>query len=116
MSKTAVDAYFANFSGEALARLAALRTLVRQVSPEAIESMSYGMPAYKLAGKPLVYFAAYPKHIGVYATPNSHHQFVASTSQYKQGKGSIQFPHDQDLPLKLIQKMVEYRRQEILNG
>ena len=57
------------------------------------------MPAYKTHGKPLVYFAGYKKHIGFYATPSGHTEFAIELSKYKQGKGSIQFPLDQPLPL-----------------
>ncbi len=49
------------------------------------------MPAYKLNGKPLVYFAGYENHVGLYATPSGHAAFEKELSEYKQGKGSVQF-------------------------
>jgi uncharacterized protein YdhG (YjbR/CyaY superfamily) len=67
------------------------------------------MPAYKLGGKPLVYFAAFPAHIGFYATPNGHEAFKAEFAPYKQGKGSVQFPHSKPLPTELVRKVVKYR-------
>jgi uncharacterized protein YdhG (YjbR/CyaY superfamily) len=72
------------------------------------------MPAYKLNGKPLVYFAAYKKHIGFYATPSGHEKFAQELSKYKQGKGSVQFPTAQPVPLDLIKRIVEFRVQENL--
>ena len=71
------------------------------------------MPAYKMKGKPLVYFGGYPKHIGFYATPAGHAAFAAELSTYIQGKGSVQFPHNRELPEDLIIRMVRFRvRQE----
>lgn len=104
-----VDTYLAQFSGEARARLDVTRRIVREVAPAAVESIAYGMPAYKLDGKPLVYFAAFPNHIGFYATPNGHEAFKKEFAPYKQGKGSVQFPHDRPLPVELIRRVVEYR-------
>jgi uncharacterized protein YdhG (YjbR/CyaY superfamily) len=74
--------------------------------------MAYGMPAYKLNKKPLVYFAGYKNHIGFYATPSGHEQFSKELSKYKQGKGSVQFPLDKPIPFDLIRQMVAFRAQE----
>ena len=109
-----VDEYIANFPNEIQQRLLEIRAIIKQQAPEATEGIAYGMPAYKLHKKPLAYFAAYPKHIGVYATPNAHSQFSKELATYKQGKGSVQFPLNQELPLELIKKMVIFRKQEIL--
>ena len=71
------------------------------------------MPAYKLRGKPLVYFGGYKHHIGFYATPTGHEQFIDELSGYKQGKGSVQFPLDQPMPWDLIERMVKFRVSEV---
>ena len=86
-----------------------MRTLVRESAPDAVESISYGMPAYKFNKKPLVYFGGYVGHIGFYATPNTHIQFADKLVGYKQGKGSVQFPLDKPLPATLIKSMVRFR-------
>lgn len=70
------------------------------------------MPAYKTNGKPLVYFAGYKKHIGFYATPTGHANFAKELSKYKSGKGSVQFPINQPMPLELIGRIVEFRVKE----
>lgn len=72
------------------------------------------MPAYKLNGKPLVYFAAFKNHIGFYATPSGHSEFTMELSKYKQGKGSVQFPLDKPLPSGLITKIAKFRVKENL--
>jgi uncharacterized protein YdhG (YjbR/CyaY superfamily) len=105
----AVDKYIGNYTGEARMRLEQIRQLVLAEAPQADESISYGLVGYKLNGKPLVYFGGFPRHTGFYATPNGHEAFKDDFSKYKQGKGSVQFPHDQPLPLDLIRRVVQYR-------
>jgi uncharacterized protein YdhG (YjbR/CyaY superfamily) len=112
----AVDDYINSFQGDVKKRLETLRALVKELVPEAIESMAYGMPAYKLNGKPLVYFAAFPKHIGFYATPNGHEAFKAEFAPYKQGKGSVQFPLDHPFPTDLIRRVVLFRKSSVEKG
>lgn len=104
-----VDEYILSFPLDVQERLQTLRKTILSLAPQAEESISYGMPAYKTFGTPLVYFAGYANHIGFYATPNGHEKFAKEFSIYKQGKGSVQFPLDQPLPLKLIQDVVKFR-------
>jgi uncharacterized protein YdhG (YjbR/CyaY superfamily) len=63
-------------------------------------------------GKPLVYFAGYEHHVGFYATPTGHEAFAKDLAPYKQGRGSVQFPNDEKLPLQLIEKIVKFRVKE----
>ena len=107
-----IDKYISKFPADVQSRLNEIRTVVREAAPEALENISYGMPAYKTNGKPLVYFAAYKNHIGLYATPSGHKAFAQELSLYKQGKGSVQFPHNKPLPIDLIKRIVEFRVKE----
>lgn len=104
-----VEEYLEGFDGDVRARLEAMRETVRAAAPDAVESMAYGMPAYKLDRKPLVYFAGFPRHVGFYATPNGHEAFAEDFARYAQGKGSVQFPHTEPLPLDLVRRVVEFR-------
>lgn len=108
-----VEAYLAGFDGEVRARLDATREVIRSAAPEATESISYGMPAYRLDGKPLVYFAGYAGHVGFYATPNGHDAFAEDFARYRQGKGSVQFPHTEPLPSGLVRRVVTFRVESI---
>lgn len=108
-----IDAYIANFPPAVQKVLRQLRAAIRRAAPEGKEKISYGMPAFELHGN-LVYFAGYKKHIGFYATPTGHAAFAKALSRYKTGKGSVQFPLDEPLPLKLIEKMVRFRVKENL--
>lgn len=108
-----VDEYIARFPEEVQNKLKQMRTAIQKAAPEAQETISYQMPAYKLHGV-LVYFAAFKNHIGFYATPTGSEAFRKELSVYKIGKGSIQFPLNEPLPLKLITEIVQFRVAENL--
>ncbi|NJB70035.1 uncharacterized protein YdhG (YjbR/CyaY superfamily) [Saonia flava] len=107
-----VDDYIVQFPEETQILLKKIRSIIKKEAPEAKESINYGIPAYKLNGRPLVYFGGYKTHIGFYATPSGHAKFKKELSTFKQGKGSVQFPLKKDLPLSLISKMVAFRVRE----
>ncbi|MBP9069707.1 MAG: DUF1801 domain-containing protein [Bacteroidia bacterium] len=104
-----VEEYIDSFPDKTQKSLKQVRKTIKSAAPKSIEDISYGMPAYKLNGKPLVYFGGYEKHIGFYATPTGHKKFEKQLSKYKQGKGSVQFPLDEAMPLKLITAIVKFR-------
>ncbi len=104
-----VEEYISSFPLETQTKLHIIRQIIKDNAPEAIESISYGMPAYKTNKKPLVYFGGFAKHIGFYATPAGHEKFKKQLSVYKQGKGSVQFPLDKPLPVSLIKNIVKFR-------
>lgn len=104
-----IDNYINDFPEPIREILSKIRSLINTEAPEAEERMAYGMPGYYINKKPLIYFAAFKNHIGLYATPAAHEQFKEELSKYKQGKGSVQFPLDEEMPYSLIKKMVQYR-------
>jgi uncharacterized protein YdhG (YjbR/CyaY superfamily) len=108
-----IDDYISIQTPEVQILLEQMRHTIKKAAPEAEEVISYNMPAFKYHGM-LVYFAAYKKHIGFYATPTGHSEFKEELSVYKQGKGSVQFPLDKPLPLELITKIVAFRVKENL--
>jgi uncharacterized protein YdhG (YjbR/CyaY superfamily) len=108
-----IDEYIATQIPEVQTLLEQMRETIKKAAPEAEEVISYNMPAFKYH-KMLVYFAAYKNHIGFYATPTGHSEFEKELSVYKQGKGSVQFPLTQPLPLDLITRIVKFRVKENL--
>ena len=104
-----IEAYIKQFPDNVQETLQNIRKLINDNAPNADELFAYGMPAYKLNKKPLVYFAAFKNHIGFYATPSGHSEFQDELSKYKQGKGSVQFPLDKPIPYKLIERIVKFR-------
>lgn len=107
-----VTEYIKSFPEDVQSALKAIRQVIKKVAPQAEERIANGMAAYRLAGKPLVYFAAYKKHISFYATPTGHAAFRKELSIYKQGKTSVQFPLNEPLPISLIEKIVRFRAKE----
>ena len=105
-----VDTYINQFTGEAKVRLIALRELIKTEAPEAQEGIMYGLIGYKLNKKPLVYFGSFATHTGFYATPTSQEYFAKELTDYKQGKGSVQFPLNKRLPIELIKRMVQFKK------
>lgn len=108
-----VDEYINSFSPEVKEKLLEIRKIIKNLSPDATESISYAMPAYKLKGKPLVYFAAYQNHIGFYPTPNGIENYKKELKSYATGKGTAQFPLQKPLPNKLISEIIKFRIAEI---
>ncbi len=103
-----IDEYVASFPEEVQAKLKQLRQLIRQITPEAQERISYQMPAFYLNGN-LVYFAAHAKHIGFYPTASGIARFKKELAGFHSSKGAVQFPLDEPLPLELIRKIVRFR-------
>lgn len=104
-----IDRYIDSFPDDIKAILARVRLVIRKTAPEAEETLAYRMPAYRIKGKPLVYFAGYKNHVGLYATPSGHSEFEKELSVYKHGKGSVQFPIDKPIPYDLIERIVKFR-------
>ena len=107
-----VKEYIAAFPKETQKLLNDVRSAITKAAPGAEEKISYGLPAYHLHGRPLVYFGGFEKHIGFYATPTGHEAFEKELSVYKQGKGSVQFPINEPMPINLIAKIVKFRAKE----
>jgi uncharacterized protein YdhG (YjbR/CyaY superfamily) len=110
-----VDAYLAKLPDSQRHIAEEVRNLIRSEVPEAEEYFGYGMPGYRFAGKPLIYFAAFKNHLGIYALPAAHAAFAAELVEYKQGKGSVQFPWTRALPMDLLRRMIRFnaaRRQD----
>jgi uncharacterized protein YdhG (YjbR/CyaY superfamily) len=111
-----VENYILQYADDIQERLYKLRHLIKAIAPHAEEKISYAIPAYKVSGKPLAYFAAYKDHIGLYAAPSAQKAFIEKLSKYKQGKGSVQFPLDSPMPYDLIEEIVRYKLNEISSG
>ncbi len=108
-----VNSYIKSYPKDVQKPLLQLREMIKKVAPKVEESISYGMPAYKYLGKPLVYFGGQKAHIGFYPTPSPIVAFKKELVSYKQSKGAVQFPYDTPIPFTLIKKMVKYKLSEI---
>jgi len=109
-----IDDYIASFPKHIQEILEEIRQAIREAAPDAEETISYQMPAFRLNGV-LVYFAAFKNHIGFYPTSSGVAAFKAELSQYEVSKGTIRFPLGQPVPFNLIKKIVKYRVEENLD-
>ena len=111
---TPVDDYLAQFSSTTLDRLHLLQKWTSELAPTAEAGVGYGLLAYKLHGRPLIYYGGFAKHIGVYPAGDALGDLADRLSGYKQGKGSIQFPLDEPLPEDLVRAIIA-RRVEVVS-
>ncbi len=116
-SKTAVksiEEYLQSLPDEPAAALEKLRQTIKAAAPKAEECISYGIPTFRLAGRPLVAFGASAKHCAFYplsaATVSDH---AAELAGYSTSKGTIRFPAHKPLPAALVRKLVKARIKEI---
>ena len=107
-----IDEYIAGFPGETQIILEQIRATIRKAAPEAEETISYAIPTFTLNRKYLIYFAGFKSHIGMYPTPRGIKEFEEELSVYKRGKGSVQFPLKEPMPLDLIPKIVQFKGRE----
>lgn len=108
-----IDEYISTFSGGIQSSLKLIRQTIRNVAPNATETINYQMPTFKLYNKNLVHFAAYKKHIGFYPAPSAIEKFKHELLSYKWSKGAIQFPLDKPIPYDLIKRIVSFRVKEL---
>jgi uncharacterized protein YdhG (YjbR/CyaY superfamily) len=109
-----VDEYISAFPKEVQDILKRIRSTIRESAPKAEEAISYGIPAFSLNCRGLVYFGAWKNHIGFYPTPSGIEAFKKQLASFKQEKGSVQFPLDKPISYGLLKKIVRYRVTEIL--
>jgi len=112
---TNIDAYHASFQEEVQERMQTIRGIVHKIAPDAEEVISYSIPAFKIGKHFLIYYSAYAKHISLSSPWSSAllAKFEVELTAYKVSKSAIQLPLDKDLPVKFIEQIVKFRKQEV---
>ncbi len=117
MGRTAfksVDGYIALQPEAAQGVLNHVRSIIRKAVPAAEEVISYNIPAYKLGGGPVLYFAGWKRHYSLYpATGPVVTTFKDELAPYKVTKGTIRFPLSEPIPVKLIERIAKFRAKEV---
>jgi uncharacterized protein YdhG (YjbR/CyaY superfamily) len=108
-----IDDYIDSQSPLAQTFLKQLQNLIKKTAPEAIETISYQMPAFKLHGL-LVWFAAAKNHYALYPKAEVIEAFKDKLKPYGLSKGTIRFSYEKPLPESLITEIIEYRVKENL--
>ena len=111
---TNIDEYIATASPEVRGILEQVRETIRKAAPEAEETISYMMPAFRQGGI-LVYFAAFKKHIGLFPPVSGDAEIERAIAPYAGPKGNLRFPLDRPIPYELIEKIVKLRVRQSLS-
>ena len=103
-----IDQYIATFPTEVQTVLEKVRQTIRDAAPDAEETISYEMPAFRQHGI-LVYFAAWTNHIGLYPPISGDKTLEKAVARYAGPKGNLQFPLSEPIPYDLIERIVKLR-------
>jgi len=112
-----VDEYIAAQPEASRAILARVRGTIRKAVPRAEETISYKIPAYKMEGGAVLYFAGWKRHYSLYpATGRLLAAFGNELAGYEVSKGTIRFPLAEPVPVRLIARIAKFRAQEASGG
>jgi uncharacterized protein YdhG (YjbR/CyaY superfamily) len=108
-----IDEYLAAYPQDVQALLKELRQAIKEAAPQAQETISYQMPAFRQNGI-LVWFGAFKDHIGFFPKASAVKAFKKKLSGFKTSKGTVQFALDKPIPLGLVKEIVRFRVKESL--
>ena len=104
---TSIDEYIAACPKETHERLQEIRAAIKKLAPQAKEKISYQIAAFELNGKNIIHFAGWKKHISLYPIPAGDETFEKEASKYADGKGTMKFPLDEPMPMKLVNQVIK---------
>lgn len=114
MGELLVDKYLSKLEESDRSELEKIRVTVKNVVPEAVEVISYGMPGFKYKGQYLLGYAAFSDHLSLFPTPYPIEVLKDKLIDYKTSKATIQIHKSSPLPEALITEIVQIRLKSIL--
>jgi uncharacterized protein YdhG (YjbR/CyaY superfamily) len=109
---TTVEEYIGNAPKEAVVKILELRSLLKEVVPDARETIKWGNPVFE-EKRILFAYSAYKSHLNFMPTESSLKPFMEELKDFKTGKDTVQFPYDKPLPVSLIRKIAAYRARDV---
>ncbi|SRR5258708_4320569 len=108
-----IDEYMSDYPENVQALLKKMRATIHKAAPQAQETISYGIPTFKLNGKNLVHFGGFKDHVSFFPTGAGVEAFQKELAAYETSKGTVKFPLDTPIPFDLIIKIVKFRVKQI---
>jgi uncharacterized protein YdhG (YjbR/CyaY superfamily) len=107
---TSIDEYLKNVKPDHRGALEKLRQAIHAVTPNAEECISYGVPAFRLNGRSLVFFGAWANHCAFYPGSSATlKKFRNELRNFQTSKGTLRFSPDKPLPIALVKRLVKAR-------
>jgi uncharacterized protein YdhG (YjbR/CyaY superfamily) len=116
MKFASINEYLSSLPENAQKAMSEIIATVKARVPHADEHISYNMPAFKVDGEYFIHFSAWKNHIGLYPIPAGNDAFQREIEPYRSAKSSLNFPLDQPMPIKLIEKFIKFRIAENLEN
>jgi uncharacterized protein YdhG (YjbR/CyaY superfamily) len=116
MKFTSINEYVSTLPENSQKAMREIIAMIKDVVPDAEEHISYNMPAFKVNGEYFIHFSAWKNHIGMYPIPAGNEAFQKQIEPYRSAKSSLNFPLNQPMPIKLIEKFVKFRIAENLKS
>ena len=112
-SPKTIDEYLASVNANHRDALQKIREAIHAVAPNAEECISYGIPAFRLNGRSLVFFGAWANHCALYPGSSAMKEFRNELRDFQTSKGTLRFSPDNPLPVALVKKLVKARVAQI---
>lgn len=110
-----IEAYLEGVSPMQRHEYEKIRTLIGKLVPDVEETLSYGMPAFKYGGKPLIYFGAFKDHMSLFPTGDPTIDEIEGVENFRTSKGTLQFTTEKPIPQSVLSEIIKRRMENIQN-
>jgi uncharacterized protein YdhG (YjbR/CyaY superfamily) len=108
-----VDEYLKSITPSQKAEFERIRRIVKRLAPEAAESISYGIPTFKVDHRPLIYFGAFKNHLSLFPASDTMLEQISELSKYRASKGTLRYTEQDLIPENVIERILHFRLAEM---